>query len=684
MNTRIVRGGVLAAVLLLSLGAQLLSPGARAADEPPTGGIDCDTMDCRAVLPGAVRFVADGGKVWRVGLDEAGERVGWVALSTDVVDIKGYSGKPLVTLIGLGPDGTIRGARVLKHSEPILLVGIPAKALTDFVDSYAGKPAGAKIVVGGTDEPGAFAVDVISGATVTVLAENRTILDTARAVGSAVGVVKDVQSVPGHFVADDRVLTWAQMAEAGVLGRLVVSEQTMGLPDGQGAFIDLHFAVANPPQIGRALLGDHEYAWHMAQLKDGEYLLVVLGNGSSSFKGSGFVRGGIFDRVRVEQGLRSAMFTDHDYHNFSRPAAPDAPEFKEGAVFVVRAGKLDPGAAFDLVFLGSRYNQQGGFGREFHAERSTYRIPRSVYVLDGPEPGQGVWREAWRNARPRVAALLVCLLAVAGLFGARRWLTGDLRRLQRVHVAMLLVSVLVLGVWLRAQPSVTQVLTAVGSLTGEWQWGLFLSEPLLFISWIFAVLVTVTWGRGVFCGWVCPYGSLTELLFKLGRKLKLPNLELPDWIHLKLRWLRYVILVALVGVFLVSPVLGERLAEVEPFKTTFFVRPWLREAGYLAWWVLLLVASLFTFRPFCRYICPLGAALAIPGSVRFSGPRRREFCSQCKICTRTCEPRAIRPNGTIDPRECLSCMECEANYRDVQVCPPLVKIERDRHRKAAG
>ena len=114
------------------------------------------------------------------------------------------------------------------------------------------------------------------------------------------------------------------------------------------------------------------------------------------------------------------------------------------------------------------------------------------------------------------------------------------------------------------------------------------------------------------------------------------------------------------------------------------MRPWLREAGYLAWWVLLLVASLFTFRPFCRYICPLGAALAIPGSVRFSGPRRREFCSQCKICTRTCEPRAIRPNGTIDPRECLSCMECEANYRDVQVCPPLVKIERDRHRKAAG
>ena len=146
--------------------------------------------------------------------------------------------------------------------------------------------------------------------------------------------------------------------------------------------------------------------------------------------------------------------------------------------------------------------------------------------------------------------------------------------------------------------------------------------------------------------------------------------------HNKLRWLRYVILVGLVVVFVISPQLGEMLAEIEPFKSTFFVLPWTRHVLLFGWWILLLVYALFTYRPFCRYLCPLGAALAIPGSLRFSGPRRRNFCADCKICTRTCEPRAIRPNGTIDPRECLSCMECEANYRNETVCPPLVGLLR--------
>ena len=61
--------------------------------------------------------------------------------------------------------------------------------------------------------------------------------------------------------------------------------------------------------------------------------------------------------------------------------------------------------------------------------------------------------------------------------------------------------------------------------------------------------------------------------------------------------------------------------------------------------------------------------------IRLSGPRRRRFCSSCKICTRGCEPRAIRENGSIDPRECLSCMECESNYRAEKICPPLIGIQ---------
>jgi ferredoxin len=59
-----------------------------------------------------------------------------------------------------------------------------------------------------------------------------------------------------------------------------------------------------------------------------------------------------------------------------------------------------------------------------------------------------------------------------------------------------------------------------------------------------------------------------------------------------------------------------------------------------------------------------------------AGPRRRRFCATCKICAPGCESRAIREDGTIDPRECLSCLDCEANYWNENVCPPLLLIPR--------
>jgi NosR/NirI family nitrous oxide reductase transcriptional regulator len=272
--------------------------------------------------------------------------------------------------------------------------------------------------------------------------------------------------------------------------------------------------------------------------------------------------------------------------------------------------------------------------------------------------------------------LVILLSAVMAVFLARRYTTADPKRIKRLHHLSMLTCFLVIGVYMRAQPSVTQILTAVESIVGEWRWELFLSEPLIFILWIFIGIVSLIWGRGVFCGWVCPYGAMTELLFMIGNKLGIKSYELPDAWHLKLRYLRYAILLVLIPVFLFDSVLGERMAEVEPFKSTFLVPAWNRSAPFLAWWVVLLAMSVVMYRPFCRYLCPLGGGLALLGSFRPSGPRRRNFCTSCKICTRGCEPRAIRPDGSIDSRECLSCMDCEATYRNATACPPLIAIQR--------
>jgi NosR/NirI family nitrous oxide reductase transcriptional regulator len=273
-----------------------------------------------------------------------------------------------------------------------------------------------------------------------------------------------------------------------------------------------------------------------------------------------------------------------------------------------------------------------------------------------------------------VAVFAVYLLLVAGVFLARGYTTVDMKRLGRLHMASMLFGFLVVGVYMGAQPSVTQILTLLGSLVHEWRWDLFLSEPFIFISWTFILVVSVVWGRGVFCGWVCPYGAMNELAFKISNKLGFKGYELPEAVHLKLRNLRYVILAVLAGVFLWDSILGERMAEVEPFKSTFLVPIWTREWGFVAWWTVLLGLSFTMYRPFCRYVCPMGGGIALLSSFRPLGPKRRAFCSSCKICTRNCEPKAFRKDGTIDPRECMSCMECEATYHDEQTCPPLIGL----------
>ncbi|MCP4804297.1 MAG: 4Fe-4S binding protein [Proteobacteria bacterium] len=652
-------------------------------DDVRSHGLDCSTDPCAAVLPGAVRFDGVEGKPYAAGYDAADAVVGWVVLSTDVTDVKAYSGKPVITLVGLDREGNVAGAQVVHHSEPILLVGIPEQELHDFVSAHVGFRADDKVVLGGGAED-AHSVDAISGATVTVLAETRTIMETARQVAEDVGVISVQAAVPGHFV-EDEPWSWEEMLDEGALGHLRVTQDEMGLePDPEGRpFIDLYFAIADAPQVGIPLLGEGTWKWAVGELGEGEHLFVLFNTGSYSFKGSGFVRGGIFDRFKLEQGLRTLSFRDMDYTKLSSPDAEGAPEFWEGGLFIARDAQLDPGLRFDLVFLGSSYAlDRGAFERDFKSFSVDHRTPRSVYVLDGPDPESMIWRQAWAQGWPKALFVGLYLFAVALLFVFRGWMTARMQRLKNLHTVFAFMSFLVLGLALHVQPSVTQVMTFFGSLGGDWDWGLFLSDPVLFVSWIGLAITSILWGRGVFCGWVCPFGAMAELQFKLGRLLKLPNLELPDAVHDKLKYLRYLVAAGLVVTFLFDAELGERLAEVEPFKSTFFVPIWTRHPGLIVWWLLLFSSSFTTYRPFCRYLCPLGAALAVPSSVRLSGPYRRDFCSKCKICTRGCEPRAIRPDGTIDPRECLNCWECEVNYGDDKVCPPLVKIRRDRERAA--
>src|SRR5690606_4972321 len=131
---------------------------------------------------------------------------------------------------------------------------------------------------------------------------------------------------PARFIANGQQYDWAQLVKMGAVQQLRVVPEQVGLPRGPEPFIELWFGDLNHPDIGRSLLGKNSYERLHAGLKEGENaLFVVRTAGAESFKGSGFVRGGIFDRVQVKQGADSFTFRDLDFTNLYGLEAAGAP-----------------------------------------------------------------------------------------------------------------------------------------------------------------------------------------------------------------------------------------------------------------------------------------------------------------------------------------------------------------------
>ncbi|MEO1611709.1 MAG: 4Fe-4S binding protein, partial [Pseudomonadota bacterium] len=195
----------------------------------------------------------------------------------------------------------------------------------------------------------------------------------------------------------------------------------------------------------------------------------------------------------------------------------------------------------------------------------------------------------------------------------------------------------------------------------------------------------VLWGRGLFCGWLCPFGALQEFAAKLGALLRLPQITPSAWWDARLRSLKYVVLASLVAVTIWVPSQIDAAAEVEPFKTAitvYFVREWWYVA-YAAFW---LVLSMVLFKGFCRYVCPLGAVMAIGGLLRRREwiERRVECGSPCQLCKVKCQYGAIKQDGAIRYDECFQCLDCVTIHDDEKTCVPLILAERGRKLKAAA
>ena len=445
-----------------------------------------------------------------------GELLGYVLRTTDIVRIPAYSGKPITLLVGFDLAGRLTGLEIIKHEEPILVVGVSEQDLKRYADQYRGVSVLDKVKIGGAPREGYVTIDGITGATITAMVMNATVM-------RAVQTVAESRGVP--------------VATTGPAGE-------------QEAAVD------------------------------------------------------------------------------------DAPGTTGGQ-------------------------------------------PAPVWWLGASS--EPFWVSVWRERAWQIAVLTIALLVLTLILLFQDWLTRRPRLLTYIRTGYLVFTLFFIGWYTLAQLSVIHVLTFINAILHQFSWEAFLVDPLIFILWAFVALTLLLWGRGVYCGWLCPFGALQELLHQLAQRLKLPAWNFPDVVHERLWAVKYVVFVALFGLSLQSIGHAAKAAEVEPFKTAIVLH-FQRDGIYLAYALGLLTIAVFNRKFYCKYLCALGAALAIPAPLRiFDWLRRRKECGRpCQICEKQCEVQAIRPTGEINPNECHYCLDCQVTYWNEVRCPPLAEKRRRR------
>ncbi|WP_347249724.1 4Fe-4S binding protein, partial [Zoogloea sp.] len=205
----------------------------------------------------------------------------------------------------------------------------------------------------------------------------------------------------------------------------------------------------------------------------------------------------------------------------------------------------------------------------------------------------------------------------------------------------------------------------------------FLYDPVSLLLIAFTLVSFVVWGRGTFCGWLCPFGALQEFAALLARALRLPERKLPARLAGMLDRGRFVILAALAALAAIAPQWAEKGVEVEPFKTAITVG-FDRSAPFVAYALILLVVGGLYYKFFCRYLCPLGAAMALGGRLRLLDwlPRRSECGQPCQTCRHRCAYDAIEKSGAIRYERCFQCLDCVGIYHDVNRCAPIMLMRK--------
>ncbi|MFP6778746.1 MAG: 4Fe-4S binding protein [Alphaproteobacteria bacterium] len=630
---------------------------------------------------------------------------GYAFLTSSFSDALGFSSAEFTILIYISSKGVILSAKLLSHSEPLFLYdkgevryegkGVDESILYKFILQYNNRTI-SKLTINSKNKD--YNIDGVSSATITSILMHQSIILSTNKVLNIIGINNNQKTTLDHnnYVP----LKWTELLADGSISnnKIYYSSQKNSLSQNSNneLLLDVYFSYANPIGIGQNIFGKTEYLKKFLRsgqdINDKGFFLATNGNFSllaprkclqyqtsiniKNCENKGLAKT-YFDRLYLQQGKNKFNFRTSDRKNFmfTRNIEDSTPRFfnEISLLFIDNPDKFDPAKESTLVL-----NFNPPEDNKLDLIFLPY-IPPSRLIIE-PENinlanTEGLnWIDVWKPQILNIIILGVFILLCSLILYYKDYLTKKRKLFFFIRFACLLFCLVWVGFIIGAQLTIVNVFNYLQLIFfSNFNYSVIIFDPLIVVISIATAISFIILGRGFFCGWLCPFGALQEIINIISRSLGIIQFKIKEVFHRKLIYIKYIILSVITIFLFIDLDTALIMTEVEPFKTSITLK-FIRELNYVIYALILLFLSIFISRFYCRYICPLGAALAIGGKFRlFSILLRRKECGNpCHLCEKSCPTQAIKNNGKIDMNECFYCLDCQEEYYDVHRCPPLV------------
>ena len=643
----------------------------------------------------------------------------------DIEPVAGYGGKPINILVVMNPAGKYLDVVLLSHNEPIFQEPSRNKLLADFAAQYKDLTVAHQIQVLTPKAQRVFddqkaTLHGVTAGTVSAMAMDRTVMEAAAQVAYArlgdapvglgvSGKNHDLQSDKAKVRAvqgkgpDDKFermgfneLVAAKLVQPVSRSNREVQARFNGTPaEGQDAearlqpnalALDMMVMLPGLPHVGRNVLDAAGWREVRALRESGRGVIAVLDGSRYAVVGSHDATTGRIARLVAVQGGKRFEVLAVPYAHGLRMSGQRSGVGANAVMRLFATDAATPGAlGLDLAqpvtleFNLSRASAPPGQQRLEMAWTHAIDIPNLAKWQ--PVRETPAWLRVWEQRKWDLAILTAGLLVLTAALIYQKKLSATQQRLTTCRIIYLAFTLVFVGWAAQGQLTIVNITSLASALLEGRSGDFLLSDPMAVVLWAFVGITLLVWGRGTFCGWLCPFGAFQELLSLLAKAVGLKPKQFHRTVDAALKNVKYVVLAAIAVAVVVGGPWADKMVEIEPFKTSIsmgFQRDW----PYVAWAVACLGLSLLVFRGYCRYICPLGAALAIMGKLRLWAwlPRRAECGTPCQTCRHGCGYQAITVQGKIDYDECFQCLDCVTDYQDDRRCLPLILDRKDKEK----